>query len=60
VPWNTIGCPPIKMEVFGRILAKKQKIEGSLREIEKKSRGMANKGFLVQVPLIVIEGNRVI
>jgi hypothetical protein len=22
VPWNTIGCPPIKMGIFGGILAK--------------------------------------
>jgi hypothetical protein len=28
VPWNTIGCPPIKMGVFWGILAKYARIGG--------------------------------
>jgi hypothetical protein len=27
VPRNTIDCPPIKMGVFGRILAKQERFE---------------------------------
>jgi hypothetical protein len=38
VPWNTIGCPPLKMGVFGRILTKKERIEGILRRIGEKSK----------------------